>query len=92
MIQGKTSNGFVFEIADDARDDMELLEAFIEMDDGKMSALPRAIKSLLGEDQRKALYEHCRNKETGRVSANGVFTAVKEIMDIASEKSNDVKN
>lgn len=92
MIKGTTSSGFAFEIADEARDDMELLEAFIDLDNGKMGAISRAISALLGELQKKALYEHCRNKETGRVSANAVFEAIKEIMVESAGQSDGVKN
>lgn len=85
MIEGKTSSGFKYKIADDALDDMELLDALAEMDEGSSTSYRYAIKALLGEDQRKALYEHVRDKKTGRVSAKAVFRAFAEVLNSAKE-------
>jgi hypothetical protein len=85
MIEGKTSTGFVYKIDDDVLDDMELLDALIDMDNGDMSSYRYAIKALLGEEQRKALYEHVRDKKTGRVSAKKVFEAFAEVLNSAKE-------
>lgn len=87
MIEGITKNGFKYSISDEALDDMELLDALTELDEGKTTAYKQAISSLLGEDQRKALYEHVRNKDTGRVSAKKVFEAFAEILESAKENS-----
>jgi hypothetical protein len=85
MIEGKTSTGFVYKIHDDVLDDMELLDALVDMDNGDMSSYRYAIKALLGEEQRKALYEHVRDKKTGRVSAKKVFEAFAEVLNSAKE-------
>lgn len=85
MIEGKTSTGFVYKIDDDVLDDMELLDALVDMDNGDMSSYRYAIKALLGEEQRKALYEHVRDKKTGRVSAKKVFEAFAEVLNSAKE-------
>lgn len=92
MIEGRTKSGFQYSINDDALDDMELIDALADMDDGEVTSYRYALKSLLGEDQRKALYEHIRSKKTGRVSAKAVFTAFVEILNDAKEKSANVKN
>ena len=76
----KTSTGFEFTVPEGVADDMELLDALIDIDDGNLSGLRKAMTMLLGEDQRKALYEHCRSK-TGRVSASAVLGAFKEILE-----------
>lgn len=91
MIEGKTKSGFKYKIADDALDDMELLDALSEMDEGSSTSYRYAIKALLGEDQRKALYEHVRNKKTGRVSAKAVFKEFAEVLTSAKENIS-VKN
>lgn len=91
MIKGTTSSGFEYEIENDALDDMELLDALVEMDEGAVTSYRYAIKALLGEDQRKALYEHVRNKKTGRVSAKAVFKEFGEVLTSAKEE-NAVKN
>ena len=85
MIEGVTKSGFKFAISDDALDDMELLDALSDMDEGKATSYKYAISALLGEEQRKALYEHVRDKKTGRVSAKKVFTAFAEILNAAKE-------
>ena len=92
MIEGKTSSGFHYKIADDARDDMELLEAFMDIDNGKVSGLKAVIEQLLGAEQKKALYDHIRNKETGRVRASEVMKAIGEILTDAGEQDTAVKN
>ena len=89
MIKGTTSSGFEYSIKNDALDDMELLDALVEMDEGSATSYRYAIKALLGEEQRKALYEHVRNKKTGRVSAKAVF---KEFAEVLTTAKGDVKN
>ena len=91
MIKGTTSSGFNYEIPDDALDDMELLDALVDMDEGSSTSYRYAIKALLGEEQRQALYEHVRNKKTGRVSAKAVFKEFAEVLTSAKE-DNGVKN
>lgn len=91
MIEGKTSTGFSYKIQDDVLDDMELLDALVDMDNGDMSSYRYAIKALLGEEQRKALYEHVRDKKTGRVSAKKVFEAFAEVLNSAKENQ-EIKN
>lgn len=78
MIAGKTSSEFSFEISEAALDDWELLEILSDIDDGKTQKLGAAIKLLLGDEQAKALKEHCRNDE-GRVPTSAMM---KEIGDI----------
>ena len=46
MIEGKTSTGFSYKIQDDVLDDMELLDALVDMDNGDMSSYRYAIKAL----------------------------------------------
>lgn len=95
MIEGKTTSGFEFKIEDDALNDMELLDAFMAVDAGRISGMQAAIIRLLGEDQKKALYDFLRDKTSGRVNAygeRGVIGAVTEILHIAGEQSKSVKN
>lgn len=92
MIEGKTSNGFNYSIDDDARDDMELLDAFIEIDEGNVKKIKTVLRSLLGEEQTKALYEHCRNPKSGRVSTKAVMKTLTEILNDAKEEDKPLKN
>lgn len=89
MTEGKTKSGFSYVIDDDVRDDMELLEGFISLDSGDMTSLPKCIISLLGDEQKKALYDHCRSEKTGRVSAKKVMAEVGEILNGVQD---EVKN
>lgn len=89
MAEGKTSTGFAYVVDEDVNDDMELLEGFIALDNGDMTSLPQCITSLLGAEQKKALYDHCRNEKTGRVSSKKVIAEVGEILkDVQSEVKN----
>ena len=92
MIEGKTKSGFHYSIPEEALDDMELVDALSEMDDGNITSYRYAMKALLGEDQRKELYEFLRDKKTGRVSARAVFKAFSEILTNAKDQTNDIKH
>lgn len=92
MIKGKTASGFQFEIHDEAIDDMEILDGLLELDAGNIRGIQTVIVRLLGAEQKAALYEHLRDKKTGRVRATDVMAAVKEILDEAGEQSKPVKN
>lgn len=73
----KTGSGFQCEIDDDARDDQELVDAFVEMDEHP-ERYSKVLDLLLGKTVKKQLYEHCRN-ERGRVPATVIQ---KELADI----------
>lgn len=92
MISGTTKSGFTYSIEDDALDDQELLDAFMDMDNGNLSAYREAIVRLLGKEQKERLYNFLRDKETKRVSAKAVAEAFAEILGDATERSNAVKN
>lgn len=92
MIEGKTSGGFAYRIEDEARDDMELLEAFMDLDNGKLGGLKQVIEQLLGAEQKAALYEFHRDKKTGRVPASKIMAELKEILNDAGEQDSAVKN
>jgi hypothetical protein len=79
-MKGKTSTGFKFEIPDEALDDMEVLDALIDLDAGEPSGLKTAMIGLIGADGKKALYEHCK-KENGRVSVELVMNEFKQILE-----------
>lgn len=84
----KTSRGFEYEVEDAAADDMELLDALMDADDGNVSAIRRAMILLIGEEGKKQLYDNCRG-ESGRVSASAVMEEFKEILNNAPK---EIKN
>lgn len=90
-ITGETETGFQFTIEQEARDDMEFLELVSGITEGHLESVPKALEMLLGVEQKKKLYEHCRLK-SGRVPATKVFAEMKSIFDVAAQKSEEIKN
>ena len=88
MITGKTQSGFKFSIGKERLDNMERLDALADVDAGNVAAISRAAALLLGDEQKKALYEHIRG-ESGNVPIEA-FT--NEIADIMKESGNQGKN
>ena len=77
MIEGKLKSGFAYQIEDHVLDNMELLDAIVEVDQNPMN-LSKVLKMLLGDEQKKALYNHLR-AEHGNVPIVAVSNAVAEI-------------
>ena len=86
MIKGKTSTGFAFTIPKERLDNMELLDALAEADNGNVLAVSNAV-TLLGKDQKKALYDHLRTK-AGNVPVAAVSAAVREILSGGVQEKN----
>ena len=84
MITGTTRSGFSFEISENLGDNMELLEVLEEMSNKNPYALAKACKIVLGEQQKKALYDHLRT-EDGRVPVEGVSDAITDIFEAAGK-------
>lgn len=53
MISGVTKNGFAFEITDERADNMELIDALADIDDGNLLAVSKVLTLLLGPEQKK---------------------------------------
>lgn len=77
MMKGVTKSGFAFEIQEEVLDDMELLDAICEIEENPLM-VSKVLKMLLGNEQRKALYDNLRN-EAGRVPASAVSEAIADI-------------
>lgn len=80
MITGKTKTGFAFSLPESTLDNMELLDAVAETDEGNPLAVSRLCLQLLGKAQRKQLYDHLRD-EKGRVPAQAVSRELVEILE-----------
>ena len=76
-MKGKTSTGFEFDIEDERLDDMELVDIMAEIDENPL-LMPKLCKMLLGEEQKKRLYDHLRS-EDGRVPIEATTNAIQEI-------------
>lgn len=74
-----TPSGFTAEIDQTAVDDIELLEDLSRLDQGDLLAVSSALKRLLGDKQKKALYDFCRDPETDRASLTKVSKVMMEL-------------
>ena len=79
MITGKTQTGFEFELDDDVLDDMELLDALASADKGNPLGYSEALDIMLGEEEKKRLYDHVRN-EKGRVKLTALSEEILSII------------
>lgn len=77
MIKGTLSSGFQYEIAEETLDNMELLDAIVDADDNTLG-ITKVVRLLLGDEQRRKLYDHLRT-EKGNVPVAAVSEAVAEI-------------
>ena len=85
-MKGKTSTGFEFDIEDERLDDMELVDIMAEIDENPL-LMPKLCKMLLGEEQKKRLYDHLRS-EDGGVPIEATTNAIQEIF----SSPGDLKN
>lgn len=87
MIQGKTSSGFEFSIDEKAADNMELIDALAELEDGNDLAVSKVCRLLFGSEERKRIYDHLRD-ENGRVPVEPFIQLVKEIFTTTKDLKN----
>lgn len=86
MLKGKTAAGFAFEVDPDALNDMELMENIADVGSNP-TLLPKVIRTVLGDDQKKAFYEHYRN-ENGKVPVDVISAAFVEILSANNQGKN----
>lgn len=85
-MKGKTSTGFEFDIEDERLDDMELVDIMAEIEENPL-LMPKLCKMLLGEEQKKRLYDHLRS-EDGRVPIEATTNAIQEIFNSPGDLKN----
>lgn len=85
-----TRTGFEATVQASRLNDMELLEIIGAVDDGETQKLPQLCKMLLGEEQKKALYDHCRT-EAGNVPIDAVLLEMQDIFKALSEDAKTKK-
>ena len=78
MIEGKTKRGFAYAIAEE-NVDQEFLDALAEAEDGQPLKVSKALRLLLGEEQREKLYDYLRN-DKGKVPIDAVMEAFYDIL------------
>lgn len=78
MITAKTESDFSIELEESTMDNMEVLDALSDLDEGNPLAMSRLVVKLLGKDGKKRLYDHLRT-EDGRVPASAVESTIMEL-------------
>ncbi len=86
-IQGETPTGFAFSIAQKALNNFELIDYLQELEDNPL-VLPKVIEMLLGKEQKKALYEHVRDK-AGTVPVDAIEAELSAIFQASGEIKNE---
>ena len=74
-VTGKLENGFEYEIDDAVLDDMEMVDALSEAQSTNPLALSTVINKLLGDEQKKALYDAVR-REDGTVPIEDITQSI----------------
>jgi hypothetical protein len=80
----KLTNGFEVKVEPDELNDMYFVEALAEIETDVL-VLPKVMKMMLGEEQKKALYKSLED-ENGRVPIEAITDAITEIMTKAGEE------
>lgn len=80
----ETASGFICEIDEAAANDMELLDLFVEIDEAedpsaKMLLASKIARKLLGDAERKRLYDHIR-ADKGNVPVDRFMEEFHEII------------
>lgn len=84
----KTESGFECEIDISLWENMELVDEIAELSEGNFLKLSKVTKMVLGDENRKKLYDHVRI-ENGTVPPQLIE---KELMEIFAKQGNDGKN
>lgn len=78
-------SGPVLAIDRAALNDMELLDDLVAVDRKDALAISRIYDRVLTRDQKKLLYDTIRDPESGRVTVEAAFNALKEIFEEIGE-------
>jgi len=76
----KTEQGLEIEVNENAFNDMEALDALVEMDEGNPLAMSKVCNILFKKHEKKKLYDFYRNKQTGRVELETFIPVITDIM------------
>lgn len=87
VIKGETSTGFSFSIPRQNLDNMDLIDAISDMSNSDPLALTKVVVLMLGKDQKKALYDHIREKD-GRVTVEKLSAEMADIFAASNETKN----
>lgn len=87
MRQVTTKSGFCLEIEEERLNNMELLDALADLDEGNGAALSTVMRLLLTREQKKALYDHLRTPG-GTVPIEAVAETLQEIFEACQPAKN----
>ena len=93
MVTGKLTNGFKFEIAEGAFSDYDylVLATKYRKEPEDMETFDALLVLLLGADQRNRFVESFADKN-GKKNIKDVMDGFRELVEIATEKSEEIKN
>ena len=93
MVKGKLTNGFDFEIAEGAFSDYDylVLATKYRKEPEDMETFDALLVMLLGEEQRNAFVASFADKN-GKKNIKDVMGGFRELVEIATEKSEELKN
>ena len=74
----KLDNGLTVSVDEGKLDNIELVDAMVDADDGNPMGVSRVIRILLNDTDRKALYDQLRG-EDGRVPTSSITPVIVEI-------------
>lgn len=84
--QGTLDNGFKYKVDEDVLDDLELMEDMAEAQGDNPLKIVNVLSKVLGDDQKKRLYDHVRDQKTGRVPTQVVSDCLTEIFEKMGEE------
>lgn len=87
MIKGKTKSGFEFTVDENKVNDMRVIDAMVEVEDGNLGGISRLINLILDPAQKNALYKHIA-LENGRVPLDVASQEIFEILQYNGETKN----
>lgn len=76
----KLEDGFEVEVNRDAFNDMEALDTLTRLVDGDPFAISKVSDLIMDKNEKKRLYDHCRNEE-GKVSVEDFVKVLSQIME-----------
>lgn len=83
MVQGKTRTGFEFTVDEAILNDMELIDALADTMGENPLAFSVVCTKLFGAEQKKRLYDHCR--EEGRVPVQKISEEIADVFKAIGE-------
>lgn len=86
-LEGELSCGFKYSVDPEYFDNVELLDALEDIENGETMTYRRVIVLIFGEDGRRQLYD-CLRDERGVVRTDAIIKALQEFFDSRKEAKN----